>query len=193
MKKLTLFITLCMLLTVGGVYATWTYATVEQVDSVSETMSVALTDKTVTGKEGTYTVDCSNVSLTIDPKTGTTHTTALSVTGDIVITFTPNTYASETVKNNAVSSQYALSLSENWKYDNADILSLTTAGGQAHEITWSKQTNGTFTCTIAASTLAGYLNLTEVTLDTVAKYEVYTTALNNGQITLTVSDTRTFN
>lgn len=193
MKKLSLLVILCMLLTIGGVYATWTYATVENLTEVSGAASITMGEKVIQGQEGTYSVDCTGVVLTVDPKTGTTHNTALSVSGNIVITFTPNVSASEEIKTNAVSSQYSLTLSDDWKYDNSDILTLTAIGAEAHSISWSKQTDGSFTYTIDANVLAAYLNLTEVTLDTVAKYEAYKTALNSGSVTITVSDTRVLN
>lgn len=185
MKKLSLLIALCMLLTIGGVYAQWTY-TNTSVDNATQNLTAALGDKVIEGKYGTYAINTTGVTMSIDPKSGTTHNTALTITGNIVITFTPGQYAPEDVKDNAVSSKYAFSLASGAsKYDNQNIFTLNT---EDHTISWTKNSDGNFTYTIDAATLATYITLTEFTLDTTAKYDAYSSALATNIITITVSD-----
>ena len=190
MRKLSLLIALCMLLTIGGVYATWTYTQSTDVMDESINMSMNLTNVTSVGTYGTYEIDQTGLSLTIDPKPGTAHTTALFITGDLVIKFTPNTYAPVEVKENGVASTFAFSLANaNWQYEGQDIITLNHTGN--HAITWAKQSDGSFICTISADDLADHLILTEFILDTKLDYNAYNTVLGQGTIVFTVSDGQT--
>ena len=190
MRKLSLLIALCMLLTIGGVYATWTYTQSTDVMDESINMSMNLTNVTSVGTYGTYEIDQTGLSLTIDPKLGTTHTTALFITGDLVIKFTPNAYAPVEVKENGVASTFAFSLANaNWQYEGRDIITFKHTGN--HNITWTKQSDGSFICTISADALAGHLILTEFTLDTKSDYDAYNIVLGQGTIVFTVSDGQT--
>ncbi len=187
MKKLSLLIVLCMLLTIGGVYATWTYTQSTDIADESVNMSLNLTNVTFVGTYGTYEIDQSGVSMTIDPKAGTTHTTSLNITGDLVIKFTPNAFAPEEVKTGAVASTYAFSLANtNWQYNGQNIVTLNHAG--THDIAWVSEADGTFTYTLSASDLAAHINLTEFVLDTKVDYDNYNAVLGQGSIVLTVSD-----
>ena len=125
MKKLSLLIALCMLLTISGVYATWTYT--QNTDVADETvhLSLNLTSPAYSGSYGTYEINADGMSLTIDPKAGTTHTTALYATGNIVIKFTPNSVAPSTVKENAIPSTYKLTLANtSWQYEGQNIITI---------------------------------------------------------------------
>ena len=189
MRKLSFLIALCTLLTVGGVYATWTYTQATDVADEAVNMNMNLTDVAYVGTYGTYQVDTSGLSMTIDPKAGTTHTTALYATGQIVIKFTPNTYAPDEVKANAVPSTFTFSVSSaEWKYDSQSIITVKHPG-EKHNITWTDQGDGTFTYTIDAATLTeDHLTLTEFSLDTKAEYDAYNAALGQGSVVITVSD-----
>lgn len=187
MKKLSLLVALALLITVSGVYATWTYTQTTDVADESVHMALNLTNVTYEGSYGTYEIDKSGLTMVIDPKEGTTHTTALKITGNLVIKFTPATYAPVEVKNDGVESTFRFSLTnDNWVYNGTNIVTLKHTG--THNITWTKQTDGSFTYTMDAAALAGHISLTEFTLDTKAEYDAYNTALGTGQISVTVSD-----
>lgn len=187
MKKLSLLIALCLLLTIGGVYATWTYTQNTDVADEAVNMNMNLTDVAYSGSYGTYKVDTSSLKLAIDPKAGTTHTTALYIDGNIVITFTPNSVAPVEVKENGLDTTYTLSLSNpNWQYNSQDIVTLNHAG--AHDVEWTKQADGTFTYTISAADLADHISLAEIVLDTKVAYDAYNVVLGQGAIVISVSD-----
>lgn len=187
MKRISLLIALCMLLTIGGVYATWTYTQNTDVADEAVNMNMNLTDVAYSGSYGTYKVDTSSLKLAIDPKEGTTHTTALYIDGNIVITFTPNSVAPVEVKENGLDTTYTLSLSNpNWKYNSQDIVTLNHAG--AHDVVWTKQADGTFTYTISAADLADHISLAEIVLDTKVAYDAYNVVLGQGAIVISVSD-----
>ena len=187
MKKLSLLIALCMLLTVGGVYATWTYTQNTDVADEAINMNMNLTDVAYSGSYGTYRVDTSGLTLAIDPAQGTAHETALYATGNIVITFTPNSVAPEDVKENAVPTTYAFSLANpNWQYEGYDIVTLNHTG--KHDVVWTDNGDGTFSFTISAAVFAQHVTLTPFTLDTKSDYDAYNVILGTGSIVITVSD-----
>jgi len=186
MKKLSVLIALILCVTIGGVYATWVYSQSDDVADITGAKAITLTEATFTGTYGTYHVDTAGLTMQVDPKEGTTHTTALKISGDLVIGFTPNTYAPAEVKTNGVPSTFAFSLSNaNWQYSGENIITVDTA---THNIVWTPDGNGAFTYTISAAELANYITLTEFTLDTKADYDAYDGVLTNGQIVISVSD-----
>ncbi len=188
-KILSLLIAFAMLVTVGGVYATWTYTQATDVADEAVNMSLNLSTVTYVGTYGTYEIDQSGVTMTIDPKEGTTHTTALYITGDLVVKFTPNTYAPTEIKENGVDSTYTFSLANtSWKYENTNIVSLNNATG---DVSWTKEADGTFTKTFSATELSSIINLTEFTLDTKNDYDAYNTVLGQGSIVISISDGQT--
>ena len=188
MKRLSVLIAMILCVTIGGVYATWTYTQNTDVADEQIHMTMNLTDVAYSGSYGTYKIDTSALKMNIDPKVGTTHTTALYITGQIVITFTPNSVAPETVKENGVESTFQLTLTnDNWLYDGQKIITL--AHNNAEEITWGEPDEmGVFSFVITADELTEHITLTEFNLDTKAKYDAFNTALGQGQITITVSD-----
>ncbi|MBQ7935441.1 MAG: hypothetical protein IJ333_03735 [Clostridia bacterium] len=189
MKKISLLIALVLCLTISGVYATWVYSQSDDVADITGAKAITMTEATFTGTYGTYSVDTSKLSMQVDPKDGTAHVTSLVIAGDLTITFTPNTYAPDDVKNNGVASTFAFSLSNSaWNYDNQSIMTVDT---NKHNISWVKGNNGIFTYTISAEALADYLTLTEFSLDTKADYDAYDKVLTNGQVVITVSDGKT--
>ncbi|MBE6781827.1 MAG: hypothetical protein E7540_03805 [Ruminococcaceae bacterium] len=187
MKKLSLLIALCMLLTIGGVYATWTYTQNTDVADEAVNMNMNLTDVAYSGSYGTYKVDVTGLSLAIDPKAGTTHTTALYATGNIIVTFTPNSVAPADVKENGVKTTYAFSLANpNWKYEDKDIVTINHT--EKHDVVWQDNGDGTFSFTISADEFMEHVALTEFELDTKVKYDDYNAVLGTGSIVITVSD-----
>ena len=187
MKKLSLLIALCMLLTIGGVYATWTYTQNTDVADEAVNMTLNLTDVAYSGSYGTYKVDTTGLTLSIDPKAGTTHITALYVTGNIIITFTPNSVAPSEIKENGVPTTYAFTLANpNWQYNGQDIVTINHT--EKHDIDWQDNGDGTFSYTISAADFMNHISLTEFELDTKVKYDEYNAVLGTGSIVITVSD-----
>lgn len=185
MKRLSLLIFLALAVTVGSVYAAWVYTETTDVMDVTEGKSLNLTAATSEGSYGTYTIDVSGLTLSIDPKEGTTHTTALYPEGQIVITFTPSTYAPKEVKDNGVVSTYWFTCVNDKQYESQDVVSVHE---EEHDIVWVKQSNGSFTCTIAASEIKDHITLTEFNLDTKGEYDIYDEVLDHVSITIHVSD-----
>ncbi|MBQ7324039.1 MAG: hypothetical protein IJW96_05700, partial [Clostridia bacterium] len=92
-KRLSVLASLALCVTVGGVYATWIYAT-QEVPTAYATMGVTLTGTSQGGQAGTLTIAGTNVDLTIDDVATDTElhkaTLVYDTTGYFTITFTPN-------------------------------------------------------------------------------------------------------
>lgn len=193
MKKLSVLIALMLCVTIGGVYATWTYTQTTDVADESVGAAMNLTGVAYAGSYGTYEIDKSTLALTIDPKSGTTHTTSLQVAGEIVVTFTPANVAPVEIKEEGVPTQFSFSLSNSdWTFDDdhgggaKNIIALNHTG--MHNVIWTPNADGTFTFTLSAAQIAEHLGLTEFVLDTKTLYDAYTVALQQGQIIFGVTD-----
>ena len=115
MKKITILSSILALATVGGVYATWTYAgTNDIVDAFTEA-KVTLEGATLNGSNGLYTVT-TNLVMTIDQKSENDHTAVLNYTSNngedmhITIRFTPAAFAPGEIKKAGVPTEYLVRL-----------------------------------------------------------------------------------
>lgn len=168
-KKVTLLAGLLAFVTVGGVYATWTYAGNDTAD-VSSLVSVQLSGVEFKGSAGTYTID-SNLSLHIDQESQTSHKAVLKYyqgTTDVTdvtdvnaippvltIKFTPSSNASDTVKEEGIASWFTFKVSDAMQYQIdadgdydatdgtlTDIFSFDAhADAKGHAITWTSVRN----------------------------------------------------
>ncbi|MBR5280315.1 MAG: hypothetical protein IKU26_05045, partial [Clostridia bacterium] len=174
----SILIALMLCLTLGGVYATWTFTNdaADIVDVKNETL-VALTNATVSGAEGTFTIN-SNLVLSIDQKAPGDHEAVLlynpMVEGDdiyLTITFTPAINASSDVKKDAVDAELYFSTTTTMECyvdatghfvvpadpENLDegvvlkeifVFGNKTDGAFTKNVTWSKdETTGVFSAT----------------------------------------------
>ena len=99
-KKLSMLAAMALCVTVGGVYATWIYAT-DAVPTAYATMGVTMTGTSTGGQAGELTIVGANVDLEIDdPKDDKVHKATLvsNPSGEFKITFTPNTNAESDIK-----------------------------------------------------------------------------------------------
>ena len=125
MKKLGGLVALLTCVTIGGVYATWTYSETTNILDGSTEVFVTIADAVDDGANGAYSVS-TNFKLLIDQKAANDHTAVLRIvkpgtteeftgTGgdvpEITIKFTPSLGASSNVKENAVTSYYYVSTS----------------------------------------------------------------------------------
>ena len=201
MRKLSLLIALCTLLTIGGVYATWTYSDGAIQDGTGE-KAMQLSGLGSATPHGTYAVKTSGLALMIDPASQTNparpkdvHVTTLRGEGSVVLTFTPNINASDDIKTHGPDSVFAIRINgpADWTYDDhsdkgsRDVLVLKPTDHD-HTITWVSDGNGAFTFEIPASVILEHLELTEFTLDTINDYNEFTEILKQATIEFVVSD-----
>lgn len=188
MKKLSILIALCLLVTVGGVYATWSYAGQEVAPVENTNTEIQIADVSNTNK-GTITVT-NNVSLTIDDAKfldagATAYQAVFSASGDLTITFTPNAIASADVQSQGIRMKATLSLTG--VSDN--VISVKTAEILVNGGTACK------TYTFTAEQVASWLQINGVggdsILNTYEEYQTFKTALGTPTLTITISEITT--
>lgn len=122
MKKLSMLIALIICVTVGGVYAAWTY-TGSTLSSVDRTLSHGLTTATTDGDVGILTIASNTVDIAIDQKEAGDYTAVMNVTGEVKVQFTPNNGAPDNVKENGVPIKVSVYINNpaNSKYNDKDV------------------------------------------------------------------------
>ncbi len=206
MKKLSLLIALCMLLTIGGVYATWSYVgSTDIVDAFAES-KVTISDAVIEGTYGIYKID-SNLVLTVD-QANDNHEAELVFGSNndqpvyLTVTFTPSVNAPKAIKENAVKSELYFGVTTPMQYsiDNAgnysaegtpvDIFKFKNPGNEILDNTfvWTKNDDGTFTYTLSVDALKEQISLSQTfVLDIRAEHDAFRTALK-GNIVARVTD-----
>ena len=215
-KKVTLLAGLLTCVTVGGVYATWTYAGNDTAD-VSSLVTVQLTDAEFEGSAGVYHIE-SNLNLYIDQESASSHKAVLKyyqgnteVTDDtatvVTIKFTPSSNASNTVKEHAISSWFSFKVSAPIQYQidadgnyNAESGTPTNIfkfdeehqDEKGHAITWTPVTDADidyFKYTMTLAEVKTHIALSQdFVLDSIEEYRAFEAALLKGKISISVTD-----
>ncbi len=187
MKRLSILVALILCVTIGGVYAAWLY-TGSTVSSVDRTISHGLTTATTDGDVGIFRVKSNTVDIAIDQTAEDNYLAKLVITGQVVVSFTPNPGAPEDVINNAVSAVatvYTKNAEANL-YDGSPIYS--SPAGSKVALVWEKLPDGTFEATITAEQIDTLLDLgAEFVLDSHADYLAFHELEENITITLAIS------
>ena len=187
MKILSLLIMLIMSVTIGSVYAAWTY-TGSTVSSVDRTISHGMTTATTDGDVGFLEIVSNDVDVKIDQTADKDYRANLVITGSVVVRFTPNAGAPEEVVNNAIHAHAKLYTknAESNLYQGAPIY--TTPADSFIELSWEKQDNGTFLATVNAAEIDTLLDLGgNFILDTHAEYQEFHALEENVTLTLIFS------
>ena len=150
MKKLSLLIALCMLISIGGVYAVWTYADSTITPKTGMTVEKVMGDVEFLGAAGAYTQVSNNLKMTVEPA-GNTYNTSLVFSGELVVKFVPDpriTDADLARALNAVISVNGVGL-ETAKYGTPETQIYTLKNGGLISVTesdWEQKTdeNGTY-------------------------------------------------
>ncbi len=212
MKKLTLLIALIVAVTIGGVYATWTYMGTSDIVDVDKEVVVSMEAATLSGTPGEYTVT-TNISAFDITQAGTADTKFHLATLDIItnenndapkitITFKPSTGADLDMKTKGVETYFYFTTSAPMTYDgdniftfgaNADaphtILPVGSTTTDDHDLVWVAQADGSFVCEITGeAAILEHVKLSkEFILDTKDEHDAFKAAAN-ANIKLVVSD-----
>lgn len=197
-------IALSLLITISGTYATWTFVKEDpDVADVSKPKAISMENATFLNSHGTYSINVDSLIMKVDAAEGT-HNTELEITGEIVITFSPDQYTTGEIKTSGLTSYFNFYVStdpawqlSSWAYNGTPILStLDTAqhtinaigsNGGVDEWVYDSM-NGVFTYTLDASDIADFIELNAIELDTKAKYDAYDDILTDNQISIKISD-----
>ena len=204
--KIALASALAAFVTVGGVYATWTFAE-ENVKEASTTVNVAMTGLEGKSEKGTLSVTVTHTggfTLAVDDSNND-HLPEAKKTGTVIITFTPSISAPEEVKAKGIDVQFSISYAPyaggpeslaQWTYGGTQIFDVTTdADAPVHlaKTKATKQENGSFVWTISADQIGIDLTaaMKNVSIDTLDKYNAMNAELAKGHFVLTASECTT--
>ena len=208
MKKLSILMAGLTCLTVGGVYATWTYAQNADVDSKTQVLGIAMADIADSGAYGTYEIIRSKTEglITVDATSESNHTARLSYNGTITLKFTPSPSADETVKTQGVKSVYKFYTTVGqsneqsaWVYQDKQIFDVNTTTVTIDVDTATEGAKWTekqgedgkvyFEYVITETMLESIISLKNTfVLDNKTEYEAFRTALGTGSITCYIND-----
>lgn len=207
MKKIRLLVVALLCLTIGGVYATWTFADDNSVDRKGQTVTIILAGKTETSEVlGSLAIELSDdFSITIDQTDAGNHTAKLVIVGDITLRFTANTNASETIRENGIEAQYyfaATDIKFNDDSDNVDapvsVYNIDTTpklikpeNDTGTDAKWTEESDRVFTYTISNAELQELIKINTFVIDTSTEYASFNEVLRSGTVTLYLNDTAT--
>lgn len=195
MKKLSLIVAIALIISVGGVYATWNYAETKMDNVEHNFKNLGITDVNTNIKTGSVAVT-DTLILKIDDNNATlTPAWDADVTdsngGNITMVFTPNQGASTT------QFRYTVTLANN-TYESQPIFTtdtITAAHTTAEEILSDTFTftagQASATATITLSDITDVLSVKAIQLPTITDYNNYRTALNGVQLVLTIEEVTT--
>ncbi len=190
-RRLTVAIVMALVLTVGGVYATFVYAQNSPVAKGNNFSSNVIADADTTEKKGEITLGTNTLQLTVnggDTSSSTTknHTVSVSFTGSVTATFTPAENADDDVRENGIAWKITITIGGTNAYDDGNgskaILTSTATDVPLKSGAKSK------TVTVDADFVKQYIQVTDFYLQTKAKYDAYKTAYEATTITITFSE-----
>ena len=200
MKKLSILIALFLVATIGGVYATWSYAGTNDIADAFAEAKVTIADVELLGANGVYKVE-SNLVLIVDQKNTEHHAELLFQSNNneeifLKVTFTAAVNAPQDIKDNGVKSELYFGTSAEMKYDGKDIFWFSNTGNGTldNEFTWTKEGNGVFTYTLDVDDLKAMIKLNDengtvpFVLDTKAKHDDFRENGLKGNIVIRVTD-----
>ena len=187
MKKITVLITLILCVTIGGVYAAWTYTGVS-VSSVDITVSHGMASATTEGDKGIMKIISNDATIIVDRNAGDdgkSYFVDMIITGGMTVSYTPNPGAPDTEPPLAE----AILITENAEANAYDVdgedYEIYVYSGTPVDLVWEKQDDGSYLASIDKNDIDELLNFGyNFELKT---YEEYTDFhAKEGRITLTV-------
>ena len=203
--KMAMAAALATLVTVGGVYATWTFSEGE-VANANTTVNVAMTGVSATTKKGTLEVkvmSSGGLTLAVDDSDNN-HLPELKKEGDVTVIFTPSATASNDIKANGIDVQLVISYApyaggaatlEDWVYEGTQIFDIINDSTDPIHLDSEEavDADGVFTWTVGADDIGIALTeaMEDIYIDTLAKYDALNEILAKGHFVLTVSECTT--
>ena len=181
-KILTLFIAFALIITVGGVYATWTYAGSNLTDIVapnSLTITASINQAQVSGAPGSLEITTNDLAYHI--ANDNSYNTVLEESGSIVVEYTPN----EGSEYQTVTLVCTITLT-NTQYNSKNIFKFEDSVETVIEFSQTNVGNGASAWTIDNDDIG--LVLTEAfNLNTVVKYNAFAQALQGSHLEIDIN------
>jgi hypothetical protein len=212
MKKITAIIMMVLFVTIGGVYATWTYSETAMGTASRDAINIALTTaNNKGGSVGSYEFsNAVEVAIDDDQTDNTVHKAVLTCTGSITLTFTPSATAGGDIKELGIAMKITPSINTaTWKdAEGVDTKIISIASGKTSFLSpvltegnesvdakttaetndlgvFAKTTDGKFTWTLDSSDILSILVLFEgkdLILDSSAAHAAFGNALAGHKI-----------
>lgn len=194
MKRLSFIIALALVLTIGGVYATFNYAgnqdTIDEVviNNIGKELAEA---KVIDSKKGTLTVDVAqDFLIKVDDINGNLRTVGSYTKPEMKITFTPDPSSATETRTKGINLKLTFT---NGKYNNKDIFTIKDSKGnvctdsvvQLSRDEGERQDDGSFVFTLD---LSKYITVTEFELPTKKDYDNYAEAFGQFALSITVEE-----
>lgn len=185
MKRLGAIIAIALVLTIGGVYATFNYAQGGVVSLENQTISKELAGKTIDTAKGTISLKSNNFKITVDDFNNNLHTVG-RFENKTTINFTPAALADADVRANGIKLKLKITVTGNVYVDGETPHKLFNISQEALDgvtLNGNAPIRGDFEIDFA-----DYITVTEIELSTPTKYTAYSEAFNATTITFTISE-----
>ena len=198
MRKLSLLMALLLCVTVGGVYATWTYYdTTADVFDASAEIKVELADVSSSGASGSYSMS-TNLALVIDQKDDEHNAELKFVSNNgeaihLTLVFKPSDKASATIKQDGIPTELYWTTTTEMAYEGTPIFTFSNPsnGIFAENVTWTQSTDEhgdvILVATYDETALKSMITLNDFKLDEKTKYDAFKACLN-GNIVANITD-----
>lgn len=190
MKRLGAIIAIALVLTIGGVYATFEYAQGGVVSLENQTISKELIGMTDTTAKGTITIkhDESDFKITVDDFNHNLKTVG-HFEGTTTINFNPAPLADADVRANGIKLKLTITVTTETGKEYVDegttynLFNITGGASSGVILNDDAEINGDFKIDFTK-----YITVTEIYLSTPEKYTAYSEAFNATTITFTISE-----
>jgi len=193
MKKLSTIIALILIVTIGGVYATWNYAGTSTDIGIQNNQTVTLENSVQDGAAGEFTMTHNIASINITPDSQETKNATIVATytsgsaPTFVLTFRPATNAGDTIELNALDSYvyFGTERTFTWGTPATDLFTFPKGKTTPINIKTADQTSApyhwvwdveaeVFKCTIEFSSITDIIDFaTDVHLPTIEDYNLF--------------------
>lgn len=188
MKRLGAIIAIALVLTIGGVYATFNYAQGGVVSLENEMISKELAGKTINTAKGEIKIKSNNFKITVDDLDGNLHTKG-HFENKTTINFTPAPLAAADVRDNGIKLKLTITVTTEPGKEYVDegttynLFNITGGASSGVTLNGNAPIRGDFEIDFA-----DYITVTDIYLSTPDKYDAYKTAFDNTTITFTISE-----
>ena len=191
MKKFGILIALCVLLTVGGVYATWIYSG-NQIDAQTEPFVSKMGGLDHEGNSGSYSFTNNSLDFAVEPDTQETKiTTIVWGTGSMQLVLTPKTDINDAMLQKALNATITVELASSTAGEYKGETVYTIDPNFAVTLTaddWTSHNDGEyFTYTITADTIKDAISIGSFHLPSEDDYTEFKSVIQDVKFRVKVS------
>ena len=191
MKKFSILIALCVLLTVGGVYATWIYSG-NQIDAQTEPFVSKMGGLDHEGNSGSYSFTNNSLDFAVEPDTQETKiTTIVWGTGSMQLVLTPKTDINDAMLQKALNATITVELASSTAGEYKGETVYTIDPNFAVTLTaddWTSHNDGEYyTYTITADTIKDAISIGSFHLPSEDDYTEFKSVIQDVKFRVKVS------